>query len=159
MGARVVTEHVFLAIYKGENVQMMGSRGDLTAGFYAINRTQEETFSNVWIYDAYLRFLWRGLYVEGEYLTIRGQSSAIALPGAYDPTKETDDPLFKDVNITGYVGRIGYVQNDWSAVLETGYASGDENVADGLFTGRPLSPDFNVGLIIYDQILAEASFC
>ena len=58
-----VTEHVYLAIYRGENVPMLGSRGDLTAGFYAINRTQGETNSNVWIYDAYLRFLWRGLFL------------------------------------------------------------------------------------------------
>lgn len=152
-----VTEHVFFGIYSGKKRPMFGSVGDLTAGFYAINRTQQETNSNVWIYDAYLSFLWKGLYLEGEWLTIQGQSSAISLPGAYDPTSESADPLKKDVDITGYVGRVGYKQHDWSLVLETGYASGDENVADGLFTGRPLSPDFNVGLIIYDQVLANAS--
>jgi hypothetical protein len=152
-----VTEHVFFGIYNGKKQPLFGSVGDLTAGLYAINRTQQETNSNVWIYDAYLRFLWKGLYIEGEYLTIRGQSSAIVLPGAYDPTSESSDPLSKEVNIVGYAARMGYVQQNWSAVLETGYASGDENVADGLFTGRPLSPDFNVGLIIYDQVLANAS--
>lgn len=152
-----VVEHVFFGIYNGKQKPLLGSVGDLTAGVYAINRTQQETNSNVWIYDAYLRFLWKGLYLEGEYLTIQGSSSAIALPGSYDPTNTSDDPLGKTVDITGYVGRLGYVQHDWSAVLETGYASGDENVADSVFTGRPLSPDFNVGLIIYDQVLANAS--
>ena len=152
-----VVEHVFFGIYNGKQKQLFGSIGDLTAGVYAINRSQQETNSNVWIYDAYLRFLWKGLYLEGEYLTIKGSSSAIALPGSYDPTNTSDDPLAKTVDITGYVGRVGYVQHDWSAVLETGYASGDENVADSSFTGRPLSPDFNVGLIIYDQVLANAS--
>jgi len=152
-----VTEHVFFAIYSNKETPIAGTNGELTAGVYAINRTQGETNSNVWIYDAYLRFLWNSIYLEGEYLTITGQSSAIALPGAYDPTSEAVDPLRKDVNIVGYVGRMGYKTKKLSAVLETGYASGDENVADGIFTGRPLSPDFNVGLIIYDQVLANAS--
>jgi len=152
-----VTEHVFFGIYSGKETPIFGTDGELTAGFYAINRTQQETASNVWIYDAYFRLLWNRLYLEGEYLTITGESSAIALPGAYDPSSEATDPLKKTVDIVGYSARMGYKDDKLSAVLETGYASGDDNVADDVFTGRPLSPDFTVGLIIYDQVLAQAS--
>ena len=152
-----VNEHVMLAIYRGENIPLGSSAADLTVGFYAINRNQEETASKVMIYDAYVNLLWNSLYVEGEVLNITGESSAIALPGAYDPASENPDPLRKDVDIWGYVLRTGYKTSDFSAVLETGYAGGDDNVADDMFTGRPLHPDYNVGLLIYDEILAAAT--
>ena len=43
-----------LGIYKGENIDLFGSKGDLTIGLYGINRNQVESNSDVWIYDAYL---------------------------------------------------------------------------------------------------------
>ena len=152
-----VYEMVYLAIYRGEDLPWLLGGGDLTLGAYAINRIQEETLSNVWIFDAYVRFLARGLYLEGEALTIRGNSQAIALPGAFDPYGELDNPLLKDVNIWGYVGRAGYKVDRYSLVFEHGYAGGDENVADVNFTGRPLHPDYNVGLILYDEILSRVT--
>lgn len=152
-----VTEHVLLAIYKGENVPIAGSAADLTVGFYGINRKQAETDSNVLILDGYTKFFWKGIYLEGEVLNIAGESSAIALPGAFDQYSDNPDPLYKKVDIWAYSARAGYKTHDWSAILETGYASGDENVADDNFTGRPIHPDYNVGLLIYDEILAAAS--
>ena len=44
-----VNEHVVLAIYKGENINLAGSKADLTIGAYGINRNQKETDSNVMI--------------------------------------------------------------------------------------------------------------
>lgn len=151
-----VYELVMLAIYRGEQLNYLNG-GDLTLGAYAINRQQAETNSKVWIYDAYARFLAYGIYAEGEVLNIRGQSAAIALPGTvnYDPDSP---PLLKDVDIWGYVSRLGYRYSDLAAItLEHGYASGDANVADELFTGRPLHPDYNVGLLLYDEILSRVT--
>ena len=151
-----VYETVFLAIYKGEDLPAL-NHGDLTVGAYAINRQQAETNSNVWILDAYTRFEAWGVYAEGEILNIRGQSAAIALPGTvnYDPDAH---PLQKDVDIWGYVGRLGYRYRGMASVtLEHGYASGDDNVSDELFTGRPLHPDYNVGLLLYDEILSRVT--
>jgi hypothetical protein len=151
-----VYEVVMLAIYRGEDLAVLDG-GDLTVGTYAINRQQAETGSNVWILDAYTRFEAWGAYAEGEILNIRGQSSAIALPGTvnYDPDAA---PLQKDVDIWGYVGRVGYRYGPRAAItLEHGYASGDDNVSDELFTGRPLHPDYNVGLILYDEILSRVT--
>lgn len=147
-----VNEHVVLAIYKGENIDLAGSKADLTIGAYGINRNQKETDSNVMIYDAYLYFLYRNMYLEGEVLNIRGSSRAIPLLSSNE-----EDPLYKDVNIWGYAAKGGYKTNDFSFVFETGYASGDEDVTDDYFTARAIHPDYNVGLIIYDEVLAVAT--
>jgi hypothetical protein len=152
-----VYEMIYVLVYRGEGIDLGGHKADLTAGVYAVNRKQVETGSNVLIADAYLKFERRGIYAEAEALMIRGETSAIALPGAYDPFGELQDPLYKEADITGYVGRLGYQRERWTAMFETGYASGDDNVADAAFTGRPLSPDFNVGLLLYEEVLARVT--
>lgn len=157
-----VWEMVYAAIYRGEGITLAGSKADLTVGTYVVNRLQDETASNVLIADAYLKFLWRGIYLEAEGLTIQGRTNAIVLPGALneeesgilDPETGLDKALYKEANIWGYVARAGYKREAYSAIFETGFASGDENVADEKFTGRPLHPDHNVGLLLYEELLA-----
>lgn len=157
-----VWEMVYALIYRGEGIDIGGSKADLTAGAYLVNRKQQETASNILIADAYLRFLWRGIYVEAEGLTIQGKTYAIALPGALnadesgvlDAETGLDKALYKDANIWGYVARAGYKQDLYSVVMEHGYASGDDNPADAAFTGRPLHADYNVGLLLYEEVLA-----
>lgn len=157
-----VWEMVYAAIYRGEGITLAGSKADLTIGSYFVNRIQDETASNVLIADAYFKFLWRGIYLEAEGLTIQGKTNAIVLPGALnedesgilDPETGLDQALYKEANIWGYVARAGYKQEAYSAIFETGFASGDDNVADANFTGRPLHPDHNVGLLLYEEVLA-----
>ncbi|NOY25316.1 MAG: hypothetical protein GXP62_05535 [Oligoflexia bacterium] len=157
-----VWEMVYALIYKGEGVELAGSKADLTAGAYIVNRKQKETASNIWISDLYLKFLWRGLYFEGEGVHIQGQTYAITLPGALnadqsgvlDASTNLDKALYKKANIWGYVARAGYKKELYSLVMEHGYASGDDNPGDANFTGRPLHPDYNVGLLIYEEVLA-----
>lgn len=150
-----VYEIIYLAIYKGEDVDFAGSAMDLTVGGYMVNRVQGETNSNVLIWDAYVNFLWQGIYLEGEVLHIGGKTEAIALQGTVN--SDGGSPLYKEADIWGYVGRAGYKKKMYTAMFETGFASGDNNVADADFTGRPIHPDFNVGLILYDEILARAT--
>jgi hypothetical protein len=151
-----VVELVWAAIYRGQDIHYLGGPGDFTFGTYFINRYQNETDSNVLIVDAYLDAKWRSLVVQFEGLGIFGDTSAIALQGSYDPTDDTD-PLAKTANIWGYVGRVGYQRADWSAWMEHGYASGDNYTADADFTGRPLAPDHNVGLIMYEEVIARVT--
>jgi hypothetical protein len=152
-----VWELIYVLIYRGEDIKYLGGIGDLTAGAYVINRRQRETDSNVWIADVYLRAAVHNLYLEFEGLTIQGTTRAIALPGSYDPSVADSDPLYKKANIWGYTGRLGYIRPDWEVMLEHGYASGDNNVADMQFTGRPLHPDHNVGLLLYDEVIARVT--
>ncbi|HCH61248.1 MAG: hypothetical protein CL927_10925 [Deltaproteobacteria bacterium] len=150
-------EMVYVAIYKGEDINMFGSTGDFTLGAYVIDRRHEETNSRVRIFDAYTQFLHRGIYLEGEVVNIRGQTSGLALPGTYDPASKLSNPLYKDVNIWGWAARAGYKRRAYQLMFDAGFSGGDENVADKNFTGRALHPDFNVGLLLYDEILARVT--
>ena len=152
-----VMEMIYALIYKADGIELAGQTSALTLGVYSVNRKQVESKSDIWILDAYAHLRWNGLLVEGEVLNIRGKSSAIALPGAFDPTGEMDDPLAKEVDIWGYVARAGYDQAEYAAIMETGYAGGDSDVGDSDFTGRPLHPDYNVGLLLYEEILSRVT--
>jgi hypothetical protein len=149
-----VMEMIYVIIYRGEDVNYFGGQGDLTAGAYVIHRIQRETDSNVIIADAYLDAKVHGVHVEFEGVTIQGKTRAIALRGG-DPS--LDDPLAKRANIWGYVARAGYEQPGWKALMESGYASGDDNVADENFTGRPLHEDHNAGILLYEEVLARVT--
>jgi len=150
-------EMVYLAIFRGEDIPMFGSRGDFTLGAYAIDRQHVESNSRVLISDIYSKFLWKGIYFEGEVLNIRGHSAGLALPGTYDPSSKLPNPLYKDVNIWGWVGRAGYIRPAYGFVFEGGFSGGDQNVADSQFTGRALHPDYNVGLLLYEEVLARVT--
>ena len=113
---------------------------------------QAETDSNIWILDAYGHFGFNGLLLEGEILNISGEKSAIKLAGG-----DGENPLYKEVDIWGYVARAGYEQSDYSLIFETGYASGDDDVNDDRFTGRSLHSDYNVGLLLYEEVLSRVS--
>jgi hypothetical protein len=128
--------------------------GDITAGAYMVNRKQEETSSNVLILDAYLKAEVAGAFVEGEVLHVGGDTRAITLQNG-DP--DAEDPLYKKADIWGYVVRGGYQKELWTVGMEHGYASGDNSVTDERFTGRPLAPDHNVGLLLYEEILARVT--
>jgi hypothetical protein len=144
-------------IYKGEGLSWRGEVADLTIGAYGIIREQAETESTAIILDGYAKLSWKKFLAEAEVLHIGGNSSAITLDGAYDPYGDLTDPLYKDVDILGYVARVGRQTQNLDLVMEHGYASGDDNVADEVFTGRPLHQDFNVGLLLYEEVLARVT--
>lgn len=149
-----VWEMVYVLIYRGEGVQLPGKLvGDLTAGVYVVNRLQGETDSNVLIVDGYLKAEVAGVLAEAEILHIGGGTRAITLANAEDP----EHPYDKEADISGYVVRAGYQNELFTALFETGYASGDDNVTDADFTGRPLHPDHNVGLLLYEEILSRVT--
>lgn len=147
-----VWEMVYVLAYRGEGVDYLGGHGDLTLGAYVVNRIQDETDSNVWIADGYLKAFVHRIWLESEVVVIRGETRALPLP---DATQE--DPLAKTARIAGYGAKAGYVAPGWKAIVETGYASGDEDVVDGDFTGRALHPDHNVGLLLYEEVLANVT--
>lgn len=149
-----VMEMIYVAVYRGEDINYLGGNGDLTAGVYVVHRVQRVSESNVVIMDAYLDAKVHGIHVEFEGLTIQGKTRGIALQGG-DPTAE--DPLQKKANIFGYVARAGYEQPGWKALMEFGHASGDANVADADFTGRALHPDHNAGILLYEEVLARVT--
>ena len=148
-----VWEMIYVLIWRGDG-QKFGPNtiGDLTAGLYMVNRRQEETDSNVLIVDGYAKVEVKGLYFEGEILHIGGDTRAITLTSS-----DVEDPLYKKANIWGYVAKGGLQNERWTAILEHGYASGDNEPTDPDFTGRPLHPDYNVGFVLYEEILSRVT--
>lgn len=151
-----VYEMVYVVSYRGDGTQLPnGKTADLVGGVYAVNRKQAETDSNIWIVDGHLKARYEGIYVEGEALHIGGESSAITLAGVADLT--SDNPLYKKVDIWGMVGRAGWEQPKYAIVMEGGKASGDATPGDEDFTGRAIHPDYNVGLILYEEVLSRVT--
>lgn len=148
-----VWEMIYVLLYKGDGMSFGKKTGDLNLGAYVVNRRQGETDSNVWIFDAYGKLSLSHVYVEGEALHIVGDTRAITLADS----DNTADPLAKTADIWGYVAKAGYQGDKLTALMETGYASGDAKVTDGDFTGRPLHPDYNVGLLLYEEVLARVT--
>jgi hypothetical protein len=153
-----VVETVFALIYRGNDIDYLGGHGDLNIGGYAIHRYQHETDSDVIIPDLYVEGNVHGVTVGFEGVGIYGRTRAITLPGSFVPGGgDGQDPLAKKAAIFGYVSRLGYERETWSVTMEHGFASGDDNVADGQFTGRPLNPDHNVGLLLYEEVIARVT--
>ncbi|MEQ1571935.1 MAG: hypothetical protein ABMA64_40280, partial [Myxococcota bacterium] len=147
-----VTQMVYVLAYRGEGVTYLGQPGDLTAGLWAVNRTQRETDSKVWILDGAFEAHSHRVHLQAEVVAIDGTTRALVLPDASQP-----DPLKKKANLLGYAAKGGYLHGALDAQLETGFASGDDDVADAEFTGRALHPDHNVGLLLYEQVLAQVT--
>ena len=140
-----VLEMIYVLMFKREDWQVGKEIMDLTVGTYWVNRWQRSTESNVWIPDVYLRWAMRGAFVEAEVYHIFGSTDAIAPD--FDKTTEA--------SITGLVARAGYENPAFTGLFEVGYASGDDSILDEKFTGRPFHSDYNVGLILYEQLLAQ----
>lgn len=149
-----VVQMVYVVAYTGEDIDYLGGTGDLTAGVWAVHRTQKETESNVLITDFYFKSHVHSVLLEGELIRIAGTTRAIALPGSIN---DDGDPLLKKAGIMGYAARAGYVRPSWKVQFEHGFASGDDRVADGDFSGRPLSPDHNVGLLLYEEVISRVT--
>ncbi len=148
-----VAQMVYVVAYRGEGVRYLGGTGDLTAGAWIVSRSQRETESDVLILDGYFKSFVHRVLLEGEIIRISGESSALTLPYSGQP----NDPLRKDIAILGGAARLGYVTNGWKAIVEVGSASGDDDIADDRFTGRALHPDHNVGLLLYEEVLARVT--
>jgi hypothetical protein len=146
-----VWESILALLFRKEN-WAVGKDGkdlmDLTVGFYLIHRWQAESASKVWIPDVYVNWKFRGIFLQGETYFIAGNTQAIA-PA---PGKTTKADIF------GTTWRAGYENPAFTGLFEVGHASGDDVIItnqDDVFTGRPFHSDYNVGLILYEQMLAQ----
>lgn len=170
-----VNEHVALVVYNDPHPNLYAQTDEIRAGVYGVLRHAdksstepsaldpsetcgefegsvvpcEDTGSMVFIADLWYRLRLGRFYSEGEFLTIRGESfGGIPFPIANRKKK---------ASITSGVVRAGYMSESLDAVLEAGHASGDDRLEDDDFKQRSLHPDFNVGLILFEQVLRELS--
>ncbi len=169
-----VDEHVVLAVWNDPDWDKKSFQDELRVGVYGVLRSSKEgstqpsvltdpnalcgefdgepvkckdTGSKVWIADLWWRIRYGNLFTEGEYYRIGGKTFG----GVPFPQRNQK----KEAQIDAGVARFGYLTNKWDAMLEVGHASGDDVLEDEFFKQRAIHPDFNVGLILFEQTLRE----
>lgn len=131
-----VLEGVLAAFLTGERAK---------GGTYIVYRNQSETDSNLYILDVYGRIEGMGMFGEAEVAGIFGESRLFNNP---------DDPDAKDIRQSGGAIQVGGLEGPWIPVMEMGWASGDGNLnADRTISNFRFSPDYNVGLILFEELL------
>jgi hypothetical protein len=140
-----VHEVVFALALRKEDWKIKDKLMDLTVGGYLIHRWQRTTQSAAWIPDLYIKWKLMGVFVEGELYYIGGGTNAIA--PEFDKRTQA--------KIMGTAWRAGYENPLVKAMVEVGHAQGDDSILNDEFTGRALHSDHNVGLILYEQVLAQ----
>lgn len=179
-----VQEHVVVLLYNNPDFDKFRLTDELRGGLYMVFRNQPESRivcqsqvstdsdgnkiyqtpacgldgpgdlafvgegSNVQIYDLWYRLRLGWFYGESEFFTIRGNTDGGVPIG-------TQVTLQKDAEIYGLASRWGYESRKLDGLFEFGFSSGDDNIADDTFTQRPNHPDYNVGLLMYEEIIRE----
>ncbi len=173
-----VNEHVVIAAYSNADWDRVRYTDELRAGFYGVMRTAKEgstqpsaltdpteqcgefdgqpvlcvdTGSKVWIADLWWKLRYGPWYTEGEGYMIGGTTFG----GVPFPSRNRK----KEASINAGVARFGYFDptDTWDAILEVGHASGDKDLTDEHFSQRAMHPDYNVGLILFEETLRELS--
>jgi len=87
------------------------------------------------------------MYGEFEAVHIGGETTGgVPFPGSN---------IRKKASINGAVVRGGWLTEKWDAILELGHSSGDDDLGDLKFKQRALHPDYNVGLILFEEVVRE----
>ncbi|MFH1131353.1 MAG: hypothetical protein V1754_08465 [Pseudomonadota bacterium] len=163
-----VNEHVFILVYKNEELEIWDDTDQLVLGAYGIIRTQTHSYredvkdeqgnvigsqytgdgSLIPIADLWGKLRLGPIDFETEWFAILGKTDGgIPMGGG--------DLLKKDIRIFSGAIRLGYLTEWIDGVFEFGYSSGDDDLSDGTFSQRPSHPDYNVGLLLYEEILRE----
>jgi hypothetical protein len=169
-----VNEHVVLAVWNEPDWDKKSFLDELRLGFYGVLRTSKEgstqpsrlddptavcgtfdgqpypcvdTGSKVWIADIWWRIRYGKLMSEGEAYWIGGTTFG----GVPFPSRNTK----KEAAINAGVARFAWLDQKFDAVLEVGHAAGDDVLEDEHFKQRAMHPDFNVGLILFEETLRE----
>ncbi len=169
-----VNEHVALAVWNDPDWDKKSFLDEFRMGVYAVLRSAKEgstqpsaitdptaicgtfdgvpytckdTGSKVWIADFWWRVRYGNMFTEGEVYQIGGTTFG----GVPFPSRNQK----KDASINAGVARFAWLTPKWDAMLELGHASGDEELEDEHFKQRAMHPDFNVGLILFEETLRE----
>src|SRR5690349_10738259 len=168
-----VNQHVAIILWNQPDWDQVRYTDELRVGTYIVLRTSREgstnptaldpsttcgtfegkpvpckdTGSKVAIFDLWWRLRYGPYYTEGEGYYIYGKTFG----GVPFPIRNQK----KKANISGAVARFGYMQDMWDGILEVGHASGDDDLGDENFKQRGLHPDYNVGLILFEETLRE----
>ncbi|MEK6606095.1 MAG: hypothetical protein AABZ30_00370 [Myxococcota bacterium] len=177
-----VQQHVIVLLYNDTELDRFRLTDELRGGVYMVFRNQPESRfvcqntdedtgaeteeslpncdatpgnielvgdgSSVQIYDLWYRLRLDWFYGETEFYTIRGNTDGGIPLGS-------EETLKKEAAIYGLASRWGYESPKFDGIFEFGHSSGDTDLADAKFTQRPMHPDYNVGLLMYEEVIRE----
>lgn len=122
--------------------------GVLEGGLYdafRLQRNERDTNTRVNLTDGFVRWRADEWKVEAEAVIAVGNTELVATPAS--PSQAT-------VLEHGATVSAGYATESLDALLDAGYASGDGNPFDDEVTNFTFDPDFNVGLVMFEEYLA-----
>jgi hypothetical protein len=163
-----VHEHVFVVLYRNNELELVSDRDSLAVGAYVVVRTQRRSRreeikdeqgnvigtryvgegSLIPVVDFWAKLRLGPIELETEWLAILGRTDGGVPIGAGDLLK-------KKARIVAGAARLSYLGRRMDGVLEVGHASGDDDLADETFSQRPSHPDYGVGLLLYREVLRE----
>jgi hypothetical protein len=157
-----VHEHVVVLLYNDPDFDRFGREDEIRAGIYAVFRSQPKSRivcestgdSPTCAQQGPGDLVFEGdgsgirIYSESEVYHVRGETDGGVPVGP-------EGRLDKTARLWGLASRWGVVGPRLDGVFELGHASGDDDIADERFTQRPLHPDYNVGLLLYEEVVRE----
>ncbi len=115
-------------------------------GFYSALRMQDETDTKIGAFDLWGKVEKENWRIESEFVSVFGKSKA--LPLLYELEEGRKVLQF------GVALEFLYKLKFLKFFLQSGFASGDEDPAGGDMTFFTFDPDYNVGLIALEKVLA-----
>ena len=152
--------------YQGIATIVWAPEGSVSrAGVYGVRRSQVDRDGfelNAWILDAHGRLQTdlgaASLHLEGEIVRVWGETDIVR--DIYQDTR-TIDQMGAAFEIGAGIGSPVEGQTSgarrFEAVLQTGYASGDDRAQDGRLSAFKFDPEYNVGFILFEEVLAWQS--
>ncbi len=118
-------------------------------------------YLKVWVFDVYGRLRlkpdildgWE-LFVEGELARITGTTNLTVSQSFQSPEHPFPE---SDVSQLGWVLRGGIRKPVFEGRIEVGYASGDSDPFDTTVKSFKFHPDYNVGMILFEDLWANVS--
>jgi len=130
---------------------VLGYKKPWGAGVYVARRTQTDWRggeTNVWVMDATARAE-KHLDAIG---TVKAEAEIAFITGS---TSIAGSPMFPEHEVAqlAAAGRISLDRGSYGGVLDAVYASGDQNIDDGNQNGFRIDPNFDMGMLLYRQVL------
>jgi hypothetical protein len=91
---------------------------------------------------------------DGKNLSIKYTAEGVVVQGTTTLNRSEDFPDGTDILQGAAMARVGFTKKTNTIELEGGYTSGDSNPQDGTITNFSMSRDYNVSLILFEEVLA-----
>lgn len=124
------------------------------SGLYVVYRHQteiaEQRYTRVAVADGYLDRRW-----DAGAGSLRAAAEVAGIIGNTDRATTYTSPQLVGVRAWGATGLLRYETERWALTGRTGAASADDNPDDGLTGDFPIDRDFDVGMVLFDEVLGR----